>query len=125
MKKILSVFLIVLMFTMLFSTTAYANDKDNMFDWISKGTNNESIRSIEDGIEEAGGGIYSILIKGGLVVGLIMLVLIGFGYWTNNGSAQGKEKNKERAISFIKGVVVVFGATGIMFLLYQFAVGLF
>ena len=72
-------------------------------------------------IQNFGGNIMGILNVVGVVIAVVVLMVIGIKYMM--GSAEEKAEYKKTMIPYIVGAVLIFGATTIANVIFQFAQG--
>lgn len=72
-------------------------------------------------IQNFGGDIMGVINVVGVVVAVVVLMVIGIKYMM--GSAEEKAEYKKTMIPYIVGAVLIFGATTIANVVFQFAQG--
>lgn len=72
-------------------------------------------------IQNFGGNIMGVINVVGVVVAVVILMVIGIKYMM--GSAEEKAEYKKTMIPYIVGAVLIFGATTIANVVFQFAQG--
>ena len=72
-------------------------------------------------IQNFGGNIMGVINVVGVVVAVVVLMVIGIKYMM--GSAEEKAEYKKTMIPYIVGAVLIFGATTIANVVFQFAQG--
>lgn len=72
-------------------------------------------------IKNFGGNIMGVINVVGVVVAVVVLMVIGIKYMM--GSAEEKAEYKKTMIPYIVGAVLIFGATTIANVIFQFAQG--
>ncbi len=72
-------------------------------------------------IKNFGGNIMGVINVVGVVVAVVVLMVIGIKYMM--GSAEEKAEYKKTMIPYIVGAVLIFGATTIANVVFQFAQG--
>lgn len=75
-----------------------------------------------DQIKNVGQKIMGILQTVGIVVAVVVLMVLGIKYMM--GSAEEKAEYKKTMIPYVVGAILIFGATTIANMVYQFANGL-
>ena len=75
-----------------------------------------------EGITNLGGKIMGILTTFGMVVAVLVLMVLGIKYMM--GSAEEKAEYKKTFIPYIVGAILLFAATGIAQMVFNFANGL-
>lgn len=75
-----------------------------------------------DGIKNLGGKLMGILQTVGIVAAVLILMVLGIKYMM--GSAEEKAEYKKTMIPYIVGAILIFGATTIANMVYNFANGL-
>ena len=72
-----------------------------------------------DEIDNFGGRIMGILQTGGIVVAVVILMVLGIKYMM--GSAEEKAEYKKTMLPYVIGAILLFAATTIANMVYQFA----
>lgn len=112
MKKVLSVFLIVLILLIAINNIVYADAvTDSMREW-NKGSNSSAIQKM-------GGGILAVIQVVGSAVSLITLIILAIKYMST--STNEKASIKQRLIPYLIGAIIVFGASNILGLIANMA----
>ena len=70
-------------------------------------------------IDNFGGRIMGILQVGGIVIAVVVLMVLGIKYMM--GSAEEKAEYKKTMIPYVIGAILLFAATTIANMVYQFA----
>lgn len=73
-------------------------------------------------IQDAGQKIMGVLNTVGVVIAVIILIILGIKYMM--GSASEKAEYKKTMIPYLVGAVLIFAASTIANVVYQFAIGL-
>lgn len=73
------------------------------------------------GIKQAGGYALGIAQVVGIAVGVIMLIILGIKYMLMTWDADDKAKIKEKLVPYVIGAVIMFGATGFLTIVANFA----
>lgn len=73
-------------------------------------------------IQDAGQKVMGVLQTVGVVIAVVILIIIGIKYMM--GSASEKAEYKKTMIPYIVGAVLIFAASTIANIVYQFAIGL-
>lgn len=73
------------------------------------------------GIKQAGGYALGIAQIVGVSVGVITLIIMGMKYMFMSWEASDKAKIKEKLIPYVIGAVIMFGSTGLLTILANFA----
>ena len=113
MKVLTTVISIVVMILMLGSVVFAANETTP-----TPGSINANYAGTGK-ITELGGSIMGIIRTIGVVVAVIILMVLGIKYMM--GSAEEKAEYKKTMIPYIIGAVLLFGATTIAGMVYEFA----
>ena len=72
-----------------------------------------------DGITSLGGRIMGILQTVGVVISVVILIVLGIKYMM--GSAEEKAEYKKTMMPYIIGAILIFGASTIANMIYNFA----
>ena len=114
MMKVLTALISVLMIVFMLGTTVFAGaiTPDGMTPTYD-GT---------DGIKTLGQKLMGILQTVGVVVAVLILMILGIKYMM--GSAEEKAEYKKTMMPYIVGAILIFGATTIANMIYNFANGL-
>ena len=112
-SKIVSVLMIVAMLAMA-STVVFAQSTDPRTITPLQGTGTGSVKSL-------GQQILGIVQLVGSIAAVVVLVVLGIKYMM--GSAEEKAEYKKTMIPYIVGAVLIFGATTIANVVFQFAQG--
>ena len=73
-----------------------------------------------DNIDSFGGKVMGILQTAGIVIAVVVIMVLGIKYMI--GSAEEKAEYKKTMIPYIVGAVLLFAATTIANMIYQFAI---
>lgn len=113
--KILTIILSALMMTFMLGTVVFAAEGITPTDMVPSfnGTNE---------IQTVGGQIMGIVQTVGVVVAVVILMVLGIKYMM--GSAEEKAEYKKTMMPYIIGALLIFGATSIANMVYNFATGL-
>lgn len=116
MKKIVT-FVSMLTMVLMLGTTVFAANS-------SAPTPNDIKVDYSDteGITELGGKLMGILSTIGIVVSVLVLMVLGIKYMM--GSAEEKAEYKKTMIPYLVGAVLIFGASTIATVIFNFANGL-
>ena len=112
-KSLISIILILVCLVSLVPNFAFAGDiNTNDFNGIydSSGTSK---------ITKAGGSILGVVQVIGVSIGIICLIMLGVKYMMS--STNDKATIKERLIPYVIGAVIMFGGTGILTIIANFA----
>ncbi len=113
MKKMLISILIILIFLAVIPNCIYAGNIDtNAYSGIYKSSGTSKVFS-------AGGSILAIVQVIGVSCGIIFLIILGVKYMTS--STNDKATIKEQLIPYVIGAVLMFGGTGILTIIAEFA----
>jgi type IV secretory pathway VirB2 component (pilin) len=112
-KKII-VFIVTLILMVSMASMAFALDPSQ----ITPSTSVEGTTSIQ----EVGQSIFGIIQVVGVVLSVIILAIIGIKYMI--GSAEEKAEYKKTFIPYIVGAVLIFGASTLANVVYQFVIKL-
>ena len=115
-KKSIKIITALLTFAMImtFSLSVFALSPENI-------SANESVNGI-DTITEFGQNLRGILTAVGVVVAVIILAVLGIKYMM--GSASEKAEYKKTMIPYVVGAILLFGASTVANLVFNFASGL-
>ena len=116
--KILSMFLIVLMVLMATNTVFAAKDEKSKGDTLTPSGVTASSTEADDDIKEFGGKILSAVTTAGVVLSVIVLAVLGIKYML--GSAEEKAEYKKTLMPYIIGAALIFGASTIATIVYNF-----
>lgn len=116
MLKILAMFLIVLMVLMT-TTTVFAGD-DKKASTITPGSVVATKTEADDDIQAFGGKILSAVTTAGVVLSVIVLAVLGIKYML--GSAEEKAEYKKTLMPYIVGAALIFGASTIATIVFNF-----
>ena len=114
--KIISTVLMVIMLLTTISSIAIAGT-----DWDPTSTINKMNQSsgvTHNQVDKAGQVIITIIRVVGVIVAIVMLLVLGIKYMT--GSAEQRAEYKKTMIPYVVGAVLLFAATTIVGLLYDF-----
>lgn len=106
--KILAVVLMILMLVMM-TTNVFALTPDQV-----TATETEA----DEGINAFGGKILSAITTAGIILSVIVLAVLGIKYML--GSAEEKAEYKKTLMPYLIGAVLVFGASAIANIVYNF-----
>ncbi len=117
--KILSMFLIVLMVLMATNTVFAADKKEKKSDGgITPSSVTATTTEADDDIKDFGGKILSAVTTTGVVLSVIVLSVLGIKYML--GSAEEKAEYKKTLMPYIIGAALIFGASTIATIVYNF-----
>ena len=113
MKKMLISILIILMFLAVIPNCIYAGNIDT-----SAYSDIYNAKKTSE-ITKAGGVILGVVQVIGVSVGIILLIILGIKYMTS--STNDKATIKEKLIPYVIGAVLMFGGTGLLTIIANFA----
>lgn len=93
------------------SASVFAGDIFNQLD------GNSNVET--NGITTIGNSVISVLRVVGIVVSIIVLMIIGIKYMM--GSAEEKSEYKKTMVPYLIGAVLIFAASNLASMIYQFA----
>lgn len=116
MKKTISIILtIALCLLMILPNFIYAEDLNpDAYKDIYKNEGNSKLVT-------AGGGILAVARTIGISCGVIMLLILGVKYMIMSHDADDKAKIKEKLIPYVIGAVLLFGGSGLLGIIANFA----
>ena len=114
--KIISTLLLVVMLVTSIAGTVFADSTTDVLDKL-KGDGTVETSSLTT----VGNNVVTIINVVGIVIAVIILLIIGIKYMI--GSASEKAEYKKTMIPYIVGAVLIFGATTIANVVFQFAQG--
>jgi len=114
MKILTTLFSAIIMVVML-GTVVFAGNAPKPSDLKATYTGTE-------GIQTLGGKLMGIIQTVGIVVAVIILMVLGIKYMM--GSAEEKAEYKKTMMPYVIGAVLIFGASTIANMIYNFANGL-
>jgi len=121
MLKVTSEILTILMVSMVLTNFAYAGWSTSI-SGIADGTVKASYSGANDKVESVVGGIIHIARIIAIGVAVIMLIAVAMKYLT---AAPGdKAEIKKHAVVYVVGAIVLFGASGILDIIANFAGGI-
>lgn len=115
-QKIISIFLILIMIVSISSVVFAASTKPLKPDDLKGGE-----ADVEE-IQNLGKKIVAVIQTVGVVASVIIMLVLGIKYMM--GSAEDKAEYKKSMIPYIVGAVLIFAATTIVNIVYNFAMGL-
>ena len=115
LTKILTFTLLAVVMMTMFTTMVKAAD-----DTVGQLFNTQA--SNTEGLVNVGGNIVSVITTIGIIVAVIVLLVLGIKYMM--GSAAEKAEYKKTMIPYLVGAVLIFAASTIANVVYQFAIGL-
>ena len=110
MKKLFSLLLIAILIMSIAAPVFAAPDPGNY-----KGSNNTNVSKIEN----LGNNIISIVSTAGSVISVVVLIVLGIKYMM--GSAEEKAEYKKTLLPYIIGAALVFAASFIASVVFNFA----
>lgn len=114
--KILTTVATILLIVSIGMSVVYAADDFTPLDIEAKGT------AGQNQIKDLGGKLMSVIQTVGVVVAVIILMVLGIKYMM--GSAEEKAEYKKTMIPYLVGAILIFAASTIANVVYQFAIGL-
>ncbi len=114
--KLLSIALVAMIMIMAVATPVMALDYDP-----SKVTANNNVPGSEN-IRTLGGGLVGILQTTGIVLSVVILIVIGIKYMM--GSPEDKSQYKSSMLPYVIGAALIFAASLVANIVYQFFTGL-
>ena len=118
MKKTMKIVAIILVAIMLLSTTAFATGVTLDFDQAAgKITGGDT--SASDSVGKMASSILSVVQVVGMAVAVIMLIVLAIKYIS--AAPSDKAEIKKHAVVYVVGAVVLFGASGILQIVKNFA----
>ena len=114
MLKIVNICLIAMVIISTASTAVFALEPGNL----------KAKNDVPGGtqIENVGSSIVGILQTVGIVLSVVILIVLGIKYMM--GSAEEKAEYKKTMIPYLVGAILIFAASTIANVVYQFATGL-
>lgn len=112
-KNTVKIVAFILCIMLIIPNFVYALDTDSYKD-IYK---NEGTSKVTD----MGGSILAVVQVIGVSVGMIMLIILGIKYMWMSSNAGDKASIKEKLIPYVIGAVIMFGGTGILTIIANFA----
>lgn len=111
--KVISVLAIIFAILMV-TTSVFALDPSE----ITPGTNVPG----SDQVRDLGKQIVGIIQTAGVVVAVVVMLVLGIKYMM--GSAEEKAEYKKSMIPYLVGAIILFAASTIVNVVYQFAIGI-
>lgn len=122
MMKILTIVFTVIALILMLGTVVLANNNDSKGDGeITPGSLSATYSGTAD-ITNIGQKIMGIVNTIGTIVAVVVLMVLGIKYMM--GSAEEKAEYKKTMIPYIIGAILIFGATTIATMVYNFSTGL-
>lgn len=127
-KKVISLILLMVFVFSIFSTVMVLADegdkktKSGPLDWITKSADKQANETAKS-FEKLGANIYVIINAVGYIIGFILLIIWGIRHWLSSGDSTAKRDLKEQGSTWLKGAIIVFGASFIYTLIYNFVSG--
>ena len=120
MKKVSKIFAIILLVVMLmsFSSVVFAATSVDPGTW--KNQSGDKIKT--DDITNFSASLINVISIVGSAAAIITLIVLGIKYMM--GSAEEKAEYKKTMIPYIVGAVLIFAASTIAYVVYQFASGI-
>lgn len=119
-KKVISLILVmVIVFSIISVTTVSAAGP---LDWTKKKSDKQANETVIS-FEKLGANIYVIINAVGYIIGFILLIIWGIRHWLSSGDSAAKRDLKEQGGTWLKGAIIVFGASFIYTLIYNFVSG--
>ena len=113
MKKIRLLVIIIMLLLIVFPLTINAT-QINPDDYKSSGPNSQDVK----GMYQFGGSVAGVIHIVGTIVAIGSLMIIGIRYMV--ASADEKAEYRERMVPYIIGAVLLFGASTIVRVIYEF-----
>ena len=119
MKKVFKIIVIALIVMMLvtISTSVFATTGTSIKPGDMTGKSNTNV----SGITDIGNSIIRILSTIGIVISVVVLIVLGIKYMM--GSAEEKAEYKKTMIPYLVGAALVFAASSIATVIYNFMQG--
>ena len=112
-KKLISVIIALILIIAIIPNFAFAINTDDFSGiYSANGTSK---------ITEAGGEILGVVQVIGVSVGVIFLIIIGIKYMVMSSNPGQKASIKEKLIPYVIGAVIMFGGTGMLSIIANFA----
>ncbi len=116
--KILTIILAIVTILMSTSVTSYSYSPSDV---VSK--NNTALKDMPQmELEKLGNNIIGIIQVIGIIISVMVLMILGIKYMM--GSASERAEYKKTMIPYLVGAILIFAATTIANIVYQFAIGL-
>ena len=116
--KILTIILAIVTILMSTSVTSYSYSPSDV---VSK--NNTALKDMPQmELEKLGNNIIGIIQVIGIIISVMVLMILGIKYMM--GSASERAEYKKTMIPYLVGAILIFAATTIANIVYQFAKGL-
>lgn len=115
-RKTIKILTAVVTFAMImaFSLSAFALSPDEL-------TGNTQATGTQE-IENLGNNIIGVLQTVGIVVSVVVIIVLGIKYMM--GSASEKAEYKKTMIPYLVGAILIFAASALANVVYQFAIGI-
>lgn len=117
-NKVISVIMLAIMITLIISSVVFAENTSGAID--PKDIKGQAAETGQ--IQKIGGQIVTIVSVIGSIAAVIVLVVLGLKYMM--GSAEEKAEYKKTLMPYVIGATLVFAASAIAGMVYQFSSGI-
>lgn len=123
-KKVMKITTAILTFAIIISLSlsVFATDAEKDFTPDSLTGTTTGVENGVTEIKEVGNKLVGILRTVGIVISVVIMIVIGIKYMM--GSASEKAEYKKTMIPYVVGAVLLFGASTLATVIYEFATGL-